>query len=102
MSKVFIESDKVERTLFPEQHQFIIGRIKGQSYLSSLWIGFTAPLINLPLMLWRGVIIPPFVGLFFIAQFFVLGALAGLLGRAHGFTVDIPKVIIKVTNESED
>lgn len=95
-------SKKFQRTLFPQQHQFIIGRIQGQSYLSSLFVGLTAPVINLPLMLWQGVIKPPIRGLFFIVSFFIMGAIAGVMGRANGLVVDMPKVNITVTDGSEE
>lgn len=90
---------KVKRTLFPEQHQFVAGRIKGSSYLSSVWIGCTAPLLNLPLMLWRGVVKPPILGLVLIVQFFVLAMIAGFRGQAHGFVIDIPSITIRITDQ---
>jgi hypothetical protein len=103
MAKLFMAPvQPAKRTLFPEQHQFVIGHVEGQSYLSSLWIGFTAPLINLPIMLWRSVIKPPFYGLFFIVQFFILAMVAGLCGRAHGFVIDMPTISYRITSVDGD
>lgn len=92
---------KLQRTLFPQPHQLVIGKIKGSSYLGSLWIGFTMPIINLPMMLWHNVMLPAGGGLLFIVKTFVVAALAGLMGRAHGFIVDMPEMIITVTDGSE-
>lgn len=91
-----------QRTLFPLQHQFVIGNVKGQPYIASLFVGFTAPFMNLPTMMWRSVIKPPITGLTFIIQFFFMAIIAGLMGRAHGFLIDMPEVIVTVTDGSEE
>lgn len=85
-----------KKTWFPDQHQLVIGDIKDSSYLHSLWVGLTAPALNLPLMLWYSVFMPMVRGLWFILMYFIFCALAGLRGRAHGFLVDMPTMTITI------
>ena len=93
---------KAEKTLFPESHQVIFGKVEGSSRLHSLFVGFTAPFMNLPTMLWRGVIFPPLRGLWFIGHLFIAGIIGGVLGRVHGRMVKMPVMHIAIVDARDE
>jgi hypothetical protein len=74
----------MKRTWFPDHTQVGLIHRDQNSYLHSLWIGFTAPLFNLPGLLWSEVIAPFFGGLWVIAKFFFFTFVAGVTGNAIG------------------
>ena len=89
---------KAPRTWFPASHQMSFGEDCDSSWLHSMWVGFTAPLLNLPTMLWRAVIKPPIIGIWFIFNFFIVSAIAGLRGKVHGYLVEKP-IITDITSD---
>jgi hypothetical protein len=92
---------KAPRTWFPAPYQIYFGDATNSSWLHSMWVGFTAPLLNLPSMLWRAVIRPPIFGVWLILNFFIVSAIAGLRGKVHGYLVDAQAMTDAVA-EAED
>jgi hypothetical protein len=90
-----------KRTWFPQPHQLMIGPTDGTPYLHSLWVGLTAPLFNLPVMLWHLVLLPIITGLTAIVKFFFVTAIAGVRGQAHGFDISAPVESLTVSSENE-
>lgn len=74
----------MKRTWFPDHTQVGLIHRNQNSYLHSLWIGFTAPLFNLPALLLSEVVAPFFIGLLVIAKFFFFTFVAGITGNAVG------------------
>jgi len=93
---------KVQRTWFPASYQLVFGEIKDSSWLHSMWVGFTAPLLNLPTMLWRAVIQPLISGVWLIFNFFIVSAIAGVRGKVHGYLVEMPTMIVTITDAKEE
>lgn len=91
-----MNKNKFEITWFPEPHQIMFDSHNEQSYLHSVWIGCTSPLLNLPLMLWYHVISPVIRGLWFILNFFILSFINGLSGRMFGAIVAMPVITVHV------
>lgn len=63
---------------FPEMHQIVPGVC--QSRARSAFIGFTAPILNLPKLVWRLLLAPVISGTFIILQVMITFPILGLLG----------------------
>lgn len=74
----------MKRTWFPDHTQVGLIHKKDNSYLHSLWIGFTAPIFNLPGLFWSEVFAPTFGGLWTIIRFIFFTFIAGITGNAFG------------------
>lgn len=74
----------MKRTWFPLHDEVSLIRREDNSYLHSLWIGITAPLINLPMLLFFEVLVPMLAGIWTIARFFFYTFIAGVTGNAIG------------------
>ena len=73
------------RTWFPLAHQVEIVERKDNSYLHSLWVGLTSPIIHLPELVWSALCcksIPK--GFKSVGIAIALSVVAGLAGRAAG------------------
>ena len=87
-----------QKTWFPQSHQMIFDRNNKGSYPHSVFVGLTAPLLNLPTMVWRGVISPPLHGIKFIAIFSLGSIWAGFRGHLRGELIPMPNVTIEIVN----
>lgn len=65
--------------IFPAIHQ--ITATKNPSYLNSLWLGISAPIINLPTIVWNLIVLPLFLGIAGLIQLLIVIPVAGILGR---------------------
>lgn len=68
--------------LFPFFHQMTFK--KNPNYLASLWLGFTAPVLNLPITIWKFILRPIIVGVGGFIMWNILFFFAGLFGYASG------------------
>ena len=96
--------DKVKRIWFPEQHQIVISQEGSNApYLHSVWVGITAPVMNLPVIVWHSIIKPALMGLLFVVRYTWYCVAAGLMGRAQGLNIAMPQVEIqyRVTEKVE-
>lgn len=74
----------MKRTWFPLHDEVALINKSENSYLHSLWIGLTAPLFNLPMLLFFEVLIPVLAGCWTIIKFFFFTFIAGVTGNAVG------------------
>ena len=70
-------------TLFPDPRLVHFGA-KNPSYFNSLFVGLTAPLINLPVLIWNCILKHTLFGLYAVVMFILTSVVMGIRGRAHG------------------
>ena len=93
MKKSLIRADQMKRlplVWLPDYFQVSLGRTEGTPYLHSLWVGLTAPLINLPQLVWEAMLRPFFRGALTIATYTARCWFHGLRGEARGVPVPRP------------
>jgi len=76
-----------KRSWFPSVANVVTVKYGKVSYIHSLWVGLTAPLFELPIMIYRGLIKPLTGGLLAIILVIFSCWFAGIRGRAAGYTV---------------
>ena len=80
--------DEPKKTLFPLAHQvMIITNGKKPPLSRSIFIAFSAPILNLPSMIWRLVIVPLVIGIIQVVAFPCSCVWAGLRGRLDGWKI---------------
>lgn len=72
------------RTWFPDYSQIAVVERKYTSYFYSLWVGLTAPILNLPVMIWNEILVPVLDGVITVVTGTIMSVLAGIVGLAAG------------------
>jgi hypothetical protein len=72
-----------DQIAFPSHTQVTLVE-KNPSYWRSLWVGVSAPIINLPFLLWGMVVLPFLMGLLNVLMFILFTAFMGIRGKIAG------------------
>jgi hypothetical protein len=76
-----------KRSWFPPADQVMVLKGRNISYFHSLWIGLTVPLLNMPIIVFRLIVMPLLHGLFNLIAVVVALFVLGVSGRALGYEV---------------
>ena len=90
---------RMDKTLwFPGVHQVFFEREKKPSYLHSVFIGFTTPIMNLPSVIVLSILSPLFRGVLNILKMLILMPVLGLSGKltTHNITFAEAKFLASV------
>lgn len=80
--------NKSRKTWFPNMDQVFFkfgSEVPSGNYLNSVWVGLTAPFVNLPVLLFRFLLIPFLMGFFYIVGIFITCIFMGLSGNIVGY-----------------
>jgi len=73
-----------KRIWFPDAHSVSIVRQPKEFYFHSLFVGITAPLLNLPYMIWSSIVMPMLGGIFVVTVSVFSIFIAGIRGNVAG------------------
>lgn len=73
-----------KRTWFPAHTQIGLTDGVNTSRLHSLWVGVTAPILNLPTMVWQMVMMPLLFGIFSLFKLIAISVYYGASGNVIG------------------
>lgn len=76
---------------FPLTHQMIVRR--NNNYLRSVWIGFTAPIFNLPANVFNLILMPLFTAIKVLVISMVVFPLCGLFGALDAEEITIEEAM---------
>lgn len=82
----------MKKTYFPAMHQvFVIPR--NENYFHSLWIGLTAPVLNIWTMLFFTVLLPVLKGLGLVLHLLIVIPIMGILGKLSAANVTLDEAV---------
>jgi hypothetical protein len=76
-----------KRSWFPPADQVMVLKGQNVSYFHSLWIGLTVPLLNMPIIVFRLIVMPLLHGFFNSIAVVVALFILGVSGRALGYEI---------------
>jgi hypothetical protein len=74
----------IKKSWFPTANRVAIVDTSATNYFHSVWVGVTAPILNLPTMVWLSIVYPMLQGILEVVLAITLSVSAGIVGMVVG------------------